>query len=465
LRVEYSVDSGATWKFIDTISAHAGADSLSWRVPNDTTHDGFVRVRTVDSSIRASNRTPIAITAVALPILRLNYPNGGELLRTDSTYVVRFTSNYTHGPIDVDYSIDSGATWRPIGVVATPKSGVDTLLWTTGSDTTRRALVRVRSLGDGISDVSNNVFSIRSTLNPKLMLTYPNGGQELQADSTVRIHWVAQDLTGQIRLQYSADNGASWNNVGQARTARNGKDSVQWRVPNDTTASALVRVMNVGGLVGDTSDAVFSITPNPNAPPPPTPTIAVLTQLTGAVLRGDSVVVVRWSAANVTDYVMLEYSPDSGSSWLPFHQEPQRSGVDSVNWTVPSDSTHVAVIRARNSDGTVQSRSGIFTVLPRIIILGVEGDRTGDGALRMLGAVPNPADGSTVVRWMQPERGDVMLRVYDARGTTVRESALSEQPAGACEVRVNLDELHAGSYRCEIEYRGHRSSVGVVVVR
>lgn len=460
LHIEYSVDSAATWKLIDTMTAHTGSDSLAWRVPNDTTLRGFVRIRATDTTVRASNRTPIAITTVPLPILRLLYPNGGELLRTDSAYYVRWTSNYTHGPLEIEYSLDSGVTWRAITSVV-PNAGIDSTLWSTPPDTSNRVLVRASSAADNISDVSNRSFSLRSVINPKITLSYPNGGEVFEVDSTVRVRWIGQDLAGQVVAQYSPDAGATWKAIGQPRTARIGADSLTWRIPNDTTRAALVRITHNGSSAGDTSNAVFSIIPDPNPPVPPTPTVAMLSQFAGAVFRADSVVTIRWTSANITGPVTVEYSPDSGSSWLPIQQTSQRSGIDSVRWTVPNDSTHTAVIRVRNSDATVENRTaGTFTVLPRLPVVGIDGETK---VAIITSVSPNPANGSVAIRWMQQATDDVTVRIVDASGRVVyRRDEMTT--AGERMMALDVHALASGSYRFEIESGAARSSVAIVVV-
>ncbi len=92
---------------------------------------------------------------------------------------------------------------------------------------------------------------------PTITVASPNGGEELIVTSIHTITWTSTGSVGDVHIEYSSDNGSSWNNV-VAGTENDG--AYQWFVPNDMSPNCLVRISEVGGGGPvDVSDAVFSI--------------------------------------------------------------------------------------------------------------------------------------------------------------------------------------------------------------
>jgi len=86
-------------------------------------------------------------------------------------------------------------------------------------------------------------------------VTFPIGGEGLEAGTLERIHWDANVTSGNFTIEYSTDNGTNWNNIG---TVGANTRFINWTIPNIVTGQAKVRVTHSGGL-GDESDYTFSI--------------------------------------------------------------------------------------------------------------------------------------------------------------------------------------------------------------
>ena len=84
-------------------------------------------------------------------------PNGGQRWRIGEARQITWTANFPCSNMRVDLSRDSGATWEPL-FENTPHDGSET--WTVAGPTTNHARVRVSSLTDPVSDVSNADFLI-----------------------------------------------------------------------------------------------------------------------------------------------------------------------------------------------------------------------------------------------------------------------------------------------------------------
>jgi hypothetical protein len=468
LRVEYSIDSGATWKLIDTVTAAAGADTLTWKVPNEPTDKGMMRVWKSDS-VKGVTRRVFHIVTKLPAIVRVLAPNGGELYAVDSLVRIRWTTQNLKGTMTVSYSADSGKTWKPVGSGAS-NSGqgeVDTVIWKVPNDTTRTALVRVATDDGAASDVSDRVFTIKGEIAPKLRLISPNGGEVYATDSTMTIRWTGQDLTGTVRVEFSPDSGATWSMVG-FRQARNGNDSTTWKINANPTTKALMRVMlgtgaGAVGTVGDSSDALFTIGGS-TAPPD---TLVLIYPDAGGIFAVDSIIQIRWLEQGLKQNVLVSYSVDGGLRWTQIASVPPQDGLDSLAWTVPVDTTSRAYIRLATVDQTRLVKSAVaFSIVPKKQDTTTSAVRE-PASLDAGGAAssPNPTTGRTEIRWAQTDAGSARLDLYGPDGRVVRSFDAGRRDAGEQSLKLDLADLPPGAYRMLVIAAGRSSSVPVVIVR
>lgn len=460
LYIEYSIDSGAVWKPIDTATAHTGVDSLAWKVPNDTTTKALLRVRNADSSKIGVTRRAFRISSVVVPIIRVFSPNGGEMLAVGSTFQVKwFAQNYT-GPMTVEYSADSAKSWKPIGT-GTTTGGLDSLAWLVPDDTTRVGLVRVYIPADSnAGDRSDRVFSIRGNLKPVLKVVAPNGGETFTVDSTARIMWQEQDLTGTIRIEYSADSGKTWTMVTVLQVRNRGLDSTSWKVAGNATTTGLIRITNAGSGLGDTSDAVFTVIGGVQ------PKVDLLGPLGGGVYEVDSLVTIRWSTLGITQGIMVEYTLDN-FRWRVIDTIGVHAGVDSLVWRVPDSVTTTGYFRVGTRDASIRAKSTTpFSIVPKSIdtVSSVALSRSAAGA-RGVTAAPNPTNGAIDVRWMQGVGGEVAVDLFGSDGRLLRSTPIGRREAGAQATRLDLGDLPAGVYHVQLRSGAERASLLVTLVR
>jgi hypothetical protein len=101
-------------------------------------------------------------------------------------------------------------------------------------------------------------FVVYEIISENLTVTYPNAGESFVPGETESLHWdaVAVNNTSSFVLEYSVDNGTSWNAI---TTVASTETNYGWNVPNTVTGEALIRISN--GSNQDVSDANFSIAP------------------------------------------------------------------------------------------------------------------------------------------------------------------------------------------------------------
>ncbi|NOZ56862.1 MAG: hypothetical protein GXO73_08770, partial [Calditrichaeota bacterium] len=198
-------------------SAMAAAYTFADLLPYLTVNDGNVDVAT----------------------LTVTSPNGGENWEAGSTHDITWTSGGTSGNVKIEYSSDGGSSWTTV-VSSTADDG--TYTWTVPNDPSDQCLVRITDTDGYPSDQSDAVFRISPA--PSLTVTSPNGGEDWQVGSTHDITWTSSGTSGNVKIEYSTDNGSNWTTI-TSSTVDDG--SYSWTIPNTPSDQCLVKVSDTDG--------------------------------------------------------------------------------------------------------------------------------------------------------------------------------------------------------------------------
>lgn len=112
--------------------------------------------------------------------------------------------------------------------------------------------------GFAIPQGPQNYYLVYSYIMDDVEITYPIGGEGITPGGNV-VRWDASEGTSDFTLEYTTDNGSSWNSIGTANADRR---YFTWNTPNVVTGLAKVRVTRNG--VSDVSDEVFTILQTPS---------------------------------------------------------------------------------------------------------------------------------------------------------------------------------------------------------
>jgi subtilisin family serine protease len=115
-----------------------------------------------------------------------------------------------------------------------------------------------------------------------LTVLSPNGGENWAAGSTHPITWTSTGPVGNVKIEYSTNNGSSW----AAITLSTANDSTHyWTIPDVSSSQCLVKISDASdGTPSDISDTVFSIAGSE-------PSVIMLSQTQfnfGAIIQGTS---------------------------------------------------------------------------------------------------------------------------------------------------------------------------------
>ena len=247
--IQYSVDDGTNWFMVAYNIPNTG--SYTWMVPDDPSENCLIRVSEASTGDPTDDSDAV-FTISDAPILVVTSPNGGEQWPVGSTQTILWTSANGAGDVLIEYSTDDGTTWTTV-VADTPNTG--SYPWVVPDTVSDLCLVRLSDVSNTstVQGESASVFSISG-----ITLTSPNGGEQWAAGSTQNIVWQWGGPVGDVKIEYSTDQGATWTTIVDD-TPNTG--SYAWVVPATVSDLCLVRVTDTThSAFTDTSDQVFSIT-------------------------------------------------------------------------------------------------------------------------------------------------------------------------------------------------------------
>jgi hypothetical protein len=327
--IDYSLNGGSTWASIATNYLSTNKE-FTWTVPNAQSSACLVRVSDAQNGTIVDQSN--ANFTIHIPIT-VTSPNGGEVLQGGNMHTITWNAQGTSNSYDIFYSTNGGTTWTTIVSNYSTLSGFYD--WLVPNIPSTQVLVRVRDRVQTCrTDQSNNVFTIIADT-PEL--TSPNGGETWYPGCSNTITWNAATFYSTVRLEYSVNNGSTWNTI-IASTANNG--SYSWIIPQNVSSTCLVRASNTSDVaINDISDAVFTI---------PAP-IQIQTLNGGETVTACENKVITWRKPNnCIARFNVQYSIDNGATWVLI-ASPNNSGsgtTQSQTWTVPNDiTTSQALIR------------------------------------------------------------------------------------------------------------------------
>lgn len=181
-----------------TVNAVEGIDQVNniEQVVINNPPAGDVTISVTGATIPSGSQPYVVTYQLIQPSVTLEYPSGSETLVPTETETIRWNA-YGGGnnTFHVEFSADNGGTWSTISnnIPATERS----VNWNIPDTVSSTALIRITQNGSGLTDMSDNVFTILGQ--PVLTLTKPCIGYA-QLDWTV-----VDEATGYEILQLKDD--------------------------------------------------------------------------------------------------------------------------------------------------------------------------------------------------------------------------------------------------------------------
>ena len=271
-------------------------------------------------------------------------PNGGEVLLIGSSYNITWNNTTGINTVFIQYSTDNGNSWTTINSTAPTGATAGSYLWNPIPPTpSANALVRVLdALNPTVGDTSDAVFSIS---NGTAALTSPNGGETWYIGSTQNITWSYTGSPSQYDIEYSTDNGTTWNIIANNVSVGSVGGGFIWVVPNTPSNQCLVKITDVfDPFRQDISDTVFTITQYiPRS-------ITIVEPNGGEVYTPGTSANISWTYTGAINQVILAYTTDNGFNWTTLDTVPANSSP--YSWIIPNTPSHICVARIKDLDSS-----------------------------------------------------------------------------------------------------------------
>jgi YD repeat-containing protein len=300
------------------------------RLKTATYPDGTMITYTYD---QLGNRTSMQVNGV-IPTIQVTEPNGAETWTIGTTQNIQWTSDNVIGNVNISLSRDNGTTWVETLFADSPNDGIEQ--WEVTGEVSSQCLIRIESAVDpNIYDTSDTPFSIipgESTIT----LLSPNGGEIMEVDSQHTITWQSDPTVGDVKIEYSIDNGTSWEII--TPTAPN-NGQYPWNIFEPVSTQCLVKISETDGSPSDISDAVFSIVYPAS--------VLVTSPNGGEVWEAGTSQTISWDASgNISQVDVSILRPGD----ITVFTQTFFSNPGSTTWDIPTDMSGIFFARVRIID-------------------------------------------------------------------------------------------------------------------
>ncbi len=192
--------------------------------------------------------------------------------------------------------------------------------------------------------------------------------------------------------------------------------------------------------------------------------------------------------ASGTDGLQVAFNSDYLHSGLAIRYATQPAmtwvSVDPLSGTVAVDGSEMVTVHFDSADLAMGTYEAVMTVmsndpaastidLPVTLVVGDDLSAVGDGlpnVMHLTGAVPNPFNPQTDIKFSLPRDASVQLKLYDVSGRLVRSLVNETMTAGAHSVRwTGRDDagksVASGTYFMRLVANGETSVKSMVLVR
>lgn len=342
--IEYSANGGGSFTQIAASTPNDG--SYLWTLPAVASTNCIVRIGdATDNDPTDMSNAPFTISPP--PTVTLTSPNGGETWEAGGVRSITWSATGSLGNLRIEYSVTNGSTWS---LIAASAANTGSYSWTIPNTPSNHCRVRITDVATGsISDISHAAFTI--TPAPALTVLSPNSGESWEVGSTHDITWSVQGTVGDVRIEYSTDNGQSWSQIVSSTT---NDGSWGWTVPSSVSSVCRIRISEASdGNPVDVSDAAFTIY---------APSVTLVSPNGGETWQEGTEHAVTWTTTGSVSNVHLEYSANAGGEWHDIVLSTPNDG--SYTWTVPATASTTCYVRiSEAADGAPADQSdATFTI-------------------------------------------------------------------------------------------------------
>ncbi|MFC1514986.1 Ser-Thr-rich GPI-anchored membrane family protein, partial [Candidatus Omnitrophota bacterium] len=358
LELRLSTDNGTTYPYPVTPSVKASLRRFSWAVPDHIGSALQVKVARIDDPTAYDQSDKSFRIRGAL---RLTAPNGGEVLRVAESANIIWEPIGSIKEVDLTYSTDGGVSFaQKIASGADAAQGI--FYWEVPDAIGDSLRVKVTDASDReVSDISDADFTVKGTLS----LLSPNGGEVLFVADKVKVTWEGAGSIAKVRLAYSTDSGARFDNLIAAATDA-ALGHFVWLVPDDAGRHVRIKVTDSSDdQVYDSSNDDLSIKPR----------LELIVPNGGEEFRVGVLEKIEWGSVGTVEGVKLEYSLDEGKSY-PYRIADRLEGRGGSHlWKIPDAISAGLKVRVASSDdpSVFDDSDGTFKIKGSLTLIAPNG--------------------------------------------------------------------------------------------
>ncbi len=343
VNIYYSIDGGNNWSLI---TKQVNNYSYNWTVPNYSSNKALLKVE----FSKNSNVFDISDTFTIIPqSIFVTYPDSSTVWYSGNKYYITWDYTGDFSNVKITYSLDNGKNWS---VISNSTTNSQNYIWTVPQTSSDSVIIKVSNASDTTRFDLSQIFRI---VPQEITLKYPTVTDSLISGKQYNITWVYKGLFDTSVVEYSTNNGLSWNTVGKTLTSNR---YYLWTTPNIKSDSTLVRIVNkdnssAKGLSGlfSLSDKIINIT----SP-----------KLNEEYIVGEKMLITFDFLGSSNDSVIVSYSTDSGTSWTQIDTIP--SSTQYLEWTIPnviSSNCYIKVTCLRLTSSFSVSEK--FSIIPQVL--------------------------------------------------------------------------------------------------
>jgi hypothetical protein len=345
----YKLNTSSNWALIDSNVVDTG--SYFWNVPSGINSWASIKIEVTDSIQVADSNLHVLIKPKT-NYLNMIFPNGGEVFEGGKYITALWDwSGVYQFQWELRLSVDSGQTWYNINDGQHFEGVIDSVVGILPNLTSTKCLMAITSFP--YSDTSDAFFTIN--FNPMVIdITSPNGGESYLGNTVSKITW---DTTTNSHIDSIYVGVKVGNNISGGIVKVENTGSSPLYIPNyssTTNARAWARIN--GYSIFDESNAPFNINATTND------TMVVVSPNGGEQLISGQQIPIIWQASNTIDFIDVEFSSDSGITWISLANNIVNCGY--YLWTVPNLNVSNGIIRVSGNTKALLSdeSDGVFGV-------------------------------------------------------------------------------------------------------
>ncbi|MBT7144330.1 MAG: hypothetical protein HN894_13460, partial [Bacteroidetes bacterium] len=361
--IHYSIDNGTNWIILNDNVQNSGG--YQYIVPNVSSTQCLIKVQELGTGINDISDAVFAISEASN--ISILYPNGGEIIETNSNDSISWISTGFIDFVDIYYSHNAGSNWY---LIEDSVANNGYFQWTPNM-VSANYLIKIEELGNSsIFDISDQIFEVGSIA--PIELLYPNGGEVFLGATLDSVLWNSNGNVNFNDIMFSSDGGTTWSWAGDAPAEW---ETVAWAIPNINSTTCLL------AYGGDTSSSYFTIIENLNS-------ITVLSPNGGEVYQGGDTLLVTWDTSECSTVPLIDFYYKLGYNFTLIANVPN---TGSLKYLLPNEATTTAEVRLQlNGTAIYDDCDAPFTVTEiGITVLSPNGGETFTG------------NDSTLISWSQ----------------------------------------------------------------